>query len=224
MSIIELIVFDWDGTLMDSESCIVAAMRMAYEQLGVRSPSYESVRDIIGLSLDDAIRDMTPNLSATQIEQIAANYRKNFTSQVEPPALFPGVRNTLIELHGSGYQLAVATGKSQAGLARAIDESGLLGLFASTRAADQSAPKPSPLMLHEILGELNVDARSAIMIGDTTFDLEMARAAPLRYGAVTYGAHPVGRLAAYNPAFILNHFDHLTHELTTLNKADGSRS
>ncbi|MDA0823760.1 MAG: HAD hydrolase-like protein [Proteobacteria bacterium] len=187
MPIIELIVFDWDGTLMDSESCIVAAMRMAYEQIGVRAPSYESAREIIGLSLDDAIRHMTPQLLVTQIEQIIGNYRKNFASQVEPPALFPCVRDTLLELHRRGFQLAVATGKSQAGIARAIDE-------------------------------------SAIMIGDTAFDLEMARAAQLRYVPVSYGAHPVDRLAAYNPTFILNHFDHLIHELSALNEVDGSRS
>jgi phosphoglycolate phosphatase len=218
MPIIELVVFDWDGTLVDSESNIVAAMRMAYEQIGVRAPSHESVREIIGLSLEDAIRHMTPTLLVTQIDQIIGNYRKNFTSQLKPPALFPGVRDTLLELHRRGFQLAVATGKSQAGLARAITESGLLGLFASTRTGDQSAPKPSRLMLDEILGELNIPAQSAIMIGDTAFDLEMARAARLRYGAVSYGAHPVDRLAAYNPTFILNHFDHLIHELSALNE------
>jgi phosphoglycolate phosphatase len=224
MPVIELVIFDWDGTLMDSELHIVTAMRTAYEQTGVRSPSHEAIREIIGLSLDDAIRRLTPKLSARQVETIVDRYRKSFVSQGGTPPLFPGVRDTLVELQRRGYQLAVATGKSQKGLVRAIDESGLLGLFSSTRAADQSAPKPSPRMLHEILQELDLEAQSAIMVGDTVFDLEMAQAASLKFAAVSYGAHAVERLAAYNPAFILEYFDQLIHELTTLNEIAKSRT
>lgn len=210
---VRLIIFDWDGTLMDSEAAIVAAMDLAYREADVTPPPYGEIRDIIGLSLVEAVQRLTPKLHETVVNQVVGNYRNNFAARREQPALFPGVRDTLQGLHRSGYWLAVATGKSRAGLARAIEESAMGELFVSTRTAEQTEPKPSPAMLHEILTDLALAPHDALVIGDTEFDLAMARAAGTQAAGVSYGAHAVERLLEYDPAFVLNHFSELPEKL-----------
>jgi len=212
-----LIIFDWDGTLMDSEAAIVAAMSEAYRREGEAVPSYRAIREIIGLSLSDAICRLTPAIKPDGGDRIAAYYRAGYAARKSSPALFPGVRETLSKLYDSGYCLAVATGKSRRGLAKAINDTDLGGLFVATRTADMSEPKPSPAMLHEILADLGVPAGAAIMIGDTDFDLAMAQAAGTQLAGVSYGAHPVERLLAYHPAFMLDDFGDLPNKMKTLN-------
>lgn len=216
MQQLKLIVFDWDGTLMDSEAAIVAAITQAYRDDGLAAPTYQEIRATIGLSLVEAVQRLTPGLDADKRTSVALGYRRNYTARRTVPALFPGVRETLIELRDIGYCMAVATGKSQIGLQRALDETGLGDLFATTRTADLSEPKPSPKMLQEIMIELDVHPSQALMIGDTEYDLAMAEAAGTRRAGVSYGTHPVSRLLSFDPAFVLNSFGELPEKLRIL--------
>jgi phosphoglycolate phosphatase len=213
MSSVRLIIFDWDGTLMDSAAAIVAAMAAAYAQAGESAPPRDSIREIIGLSLTEAIGRLTPALQRGGVDRVVTNYRRNFAARRGQSTLFPGVRDTLVGLQRAGYQLAVATGKSRAGLARAIDDSDLADVFVTTRAADETEPKPSPAMVREILTDLDLAPGEALMVGDTEFDLAMGRAAGTHLAGVSYGVHAVERLLAYEPAFVLNHFYELPDKL-----------
>jgi phosphoglycolate phosphatase len=150
---------------------------------------------------------------------IVGAYRQHYAQLWQQPALFPGVRDALVALRESGCFLAVATGKSRAGLNKALHLTELGDLFHATRTADESEPKPSPAMIHDILAELDVRAGESLMVGDTEFDLAMARAASTRVAGVAFGAHSVARLLAYDPEFILNDFTQLTKALNALNDA-----
>jgi len=216
MQHLKIIVFDWDGTLMDSEAAIVAAMSQAYCDEHVPAPSYGAIRAIIGLGLIESISLLTPALSSEAATRVGRNYRRHYIAQRTVPALFPRVRATLIELRQSGYLIAVATGKSASGLQRAIDETDLNDLFATTRTADLTEPKPSPTMLYEIMWELNAEPQETLMIGDTEYDLAMAQSAGTHRAGVSYGTHPVSRLLSYDPAFVLDHFGDLPSKLRNL--------
>ncbi len=208
-----LIIFDWDGTLVDSEAAIVDAFRQAYQQASHRAPTYDEVRNIIGLNLNDAAAQLSPNLGSRMRLEIVDNYRSNYANLKQSPKLFPSVSRVLRELNGQGYALAIATGKSRRGLQKGLAESDLGDLFVATRTGDQCESKPSPMMLDEILDELKIEAKDALMIGDTEFDLAMARAAGVPRAAVSYGAHSVERLGLFNPIFMLDKFSQLPEEL-----------
>ena len=209
-----LIIFDWDGTLVDSEAAIVDAFRQAYQQASYRAPTYDEVRNIIGLNLNDAAAQLSPNLGSRMRHEIVDNYRSNYANLKQSPKLFPSVSRVLRELNGQGYALAIATGKSQRGLQKGLAESNLGDLFVATRTGDQCESKPSPMMLDEILDELKIEAKDALMIGDTEFDLAMARAAGVPRAAVSYGAHSAERLGLFNPVFMLDKFSQLPEELS----------
>lgn len=213
---IKLLICDWDGTLMDSEGTIVAAMSAAYRALGLPSPAYSAIRHIIGLSLEHAVSRLSPDLNAPLRAEIVTGYRRQYAAIADTPLLFPGVRETLIALRSAGMYLAVATGKSRAGLAHAITQTGLEGLFAATRTADESEPKPSPAMLYDILDDLDLDVRAACMLGDTEYDLAMAAAAGMHGAAVSYGAHPPDQLRSHQPVFMLDDFLELPAHLEAL--------
>jgi phosphoglycolate phosphatase len=195
----ELIVFDWDGTLMDSAAAIVAAIMAACRDLGIEPPSEERARHIIGLGLQDAIRSALPNLPARDYGRLAERYRHHYLSRDAELSLFPGARELVADLHTEGRRLAVATGKSRQGLQRALAHSGLGELFHATRCADECFSKPHPAMLLEILDVLEIDRGAALMVGDTTHDLQMARNAGVDGLAVSFGAHPETALLAERP-------------------------
>lgn len=213
---IKLLICDWDGTLMDSEATIVEAMSGAYRALGLQPPAYAAIRHIIGLSLEHAVTHLSPGLGAPVRAEIIAGYRRHYAAIAATPILFPGVRATLETLRASGLHLAVATGKSRAGLARAMAQTGLTELFVTSRTADESEPKPSPAMLYEILDDLALDADAACMLGDTAFDLAMASAAGMLGAAVSYGAHSPDQLLSHRPAFMLDDFAELPARLGEL--------
>jgi phosphoglycolate phosphatase len=191
----DLIVFDWDGTLMDSAGHIVAAMQHAIAGLGLPPRTDEQLRELIGLGLNDAFARLYPELNTTATLQLLSQYRQHFLNPPVPEAtLFAGVRETLLHLQGSGYRLAVATGKSRRGLERALAETGLKPLIVSSRCADECASKPDPQMIEEILWECAVEPTRALMVGDTEYDMAMACGAGVPALGVSCGVHEPDRL------------------------------
>ncbi len=189
-----LVVFDWDGTLIDSTSAIVQALRAAAADLGLPIPSRERASHVIGLGLFEAIHRAVPSIQREQVPEFVARYRHHYFAldgQLEP---FEGIPQLLGELVDAGAWLAVATGKSRAGLDRALEQMSWASRFLTTRCADEGEPKPDPWMLRDICDELGVEAADALVVGDTIHDLGMARAAGSGAIAVTYGAHPRSEL------------------------------
>lgn len=195
----ELVVFDWDGTLLDSPAAIVASIEAACRDLGLEPPPPARARHIIGLGLHDALSCALPELDPRDYGRLAERYRLHYLARDQELELFPGAFDLVRELHGQGRQLGVATGKSRSGLARALASSGLESYFHATRCADECFSKPHPAMLLEILDQLSVAPERALMIGDTTHDLQMARRAGVAALAVGFGAHPRAALLAEQP-------------------------
>lgn len=193
----DLIVFDWDGTLMDSAGHIVGAMQHAIRGLGLPAREDEQLRELIGLGLHEAFGRLYPELDTTVTLELLAQYRRHFLNPPVPAAvLFDGVRETLGQLQSLGYRLAVATGKSRRGLDRSLAETGLQPLFMSSRCADDCASKPDPQMLKEILFECSVTPARALMVGDTEYDMAMARSLGVTAFGVACGVHEAARLLA----------------------------
>jgi phosphoglycolate phosphatase len=203
----DLIVFDWDGTLMDSAAKIVSCFQAAACDVGLAPPAETDIRNIIGLGLADALDQVLPGVDAPTREQLVRAYRRHFIyiDQTET-ALFPGVTEGLEQLCAGGYRLAVATGKARRGLDRALRDTATSHYFCATRCADEAFSKPHPQMLHDLLGHTGVGADRAIMVGDTTYDLQMALAAAVGSLAVSYGAHERSRLLEHNPLGCVDSF------------------
>ncbi len=186
----ELIVFDWDGTLLDSAGAIVNAIQAACRDLELPEPSDTQARHVIGLGLVDAMRQAVPDLKPERYQAMSERYRFHYLSGDHQLALFKGIPELLADLQAAGHLLTIATGKSRLGLDRALDHSGLRPLFQASRCADECHSKPHPQMLEELMAEFGVSPASTVMIGDTSHDLLMARNAGVDSLAVTYGAHP----------------------------------
>ncbi len=211
-----LLIFDWDGTLMDSEARIVACMEAAIGDLGLPHCGKPAIRNIIGLGLEEAVRTLYPAAGTTVQRQLVERYRYHFlVADSTPSPLFPGVRTMLEDLHGRGCWLAIATGKGRAGLEKVLEESGLKEWFMATRCASETASKPNPQMLLELLEELGTEPSQALMIGDTEYDMQMAKNAGVPSLAVSYGVHPRERLLQYEPVACLDNIDELHRWLTS---------
>jgi phosphoglycolate phosphatase len=196
----ELLVFDWDGTLMDSEAHIVACVEAAVRDLNLPVPSQDAIRNIIGLGLLEAVNTLFPGHKAGLHQEIANRYRVHFFKDSESPSqLFEGAREVLSKLSQQGYLLAVATGKGRKGLDYALESTGLAEFFHLTRCADETFSKPHPEMLNQILEQAGVEPEQALMIGDTEYDLEMAVNAGMPSLGVTYGTHGLERLLKHRP-------------------------
>lgn len=202
----DLVVFDWDGTVMDSTGVIAGSIQAACRDLGLAEPSDAVARHVIGLGLDEALRQAVPEVPESQRGNLVERYRHHYLAQDEAILLYEGASQTIAELHAAGYWLAVATGKSRRGLERAMQASGMEPYFHATRTADQTFSKPNPAMLLEIMGELGVPAQRVLMVGDTTHDLQMARNAGVDSVGATHGAHPAGQLRAMEPLALLDDF------------------
>lgn len=204
----ELLVFDWDGTLMDSQARIVACMQAAAIDVSAAPLSPEAIRAIIGLGLGEAIKALYPEADEPFIARFSAAYRTSFLgNDPTPQAMFEGAIEVLRLLDEAGYLLAVATGKARAGLDRVLAEVGLGGRFHASRCADETFSKPNPTMLEEIMDVTGIEAARTLMIGDTTFDLEMAHNAGVDAVGVSYGAHPPQALVPWRPKAILGSID-----------------
>lgn len=199
----DLIVFDWDGTLMDSTALIVDSIQAACADLGVAVPSREKAAHVIGLSLLGAVREVAPDLDDDAIQALALRYRHHYLARDHETVLFEGARELLAHLREAGYTLAIATGKARAGLDRVLASCDLAPLFHATRCADESFSKPHPGMLLELMDRLVTEPDRTLMVGDTTHDLLMARNAGVAAVAVTCGAHPEAVLRAEAPAAVL---------------------
>jgi phosphoglycolate phosphatase len=195
----DLLVFDWDGTLMDSAAAISASLQAACRDLELPVPSEEQARYVIGLGLNDAMSHILPGLDPARYQDVVARYRVHFLQRDAGTTLFPGAADTVTELREAGYLLAVATGKSRRGLERALDATGLKPYFHATRCADEGHSKPHPGMLQGLMDELGAARERTLMIGDTTHDMEMARAAGTPRVGLTHGAHAREALLGYDP-------------------------
>ena len=195
----DLLVFDWDGTLMDSAACIAGSLQAACRDLDLPVPSDREARFVIGLGLNDTMAHILPALPPAEYPRVVERYRHHFMERDAHTTLFAGVETMLNELRDRGHLLAVATGKSRRGLDRALTAAGLDRCFHATRCADEGHSKPHPGMLHRILEALNVEAERALMIGDTTHDMKMAKAAGVARVAVSHGAHETRELLDYEP-------------------------
>lgn len=211
----DLIVFDWDGTLMDSVAKIVACFKAALADVGLPPLAEDQIRHIIGLGLAEALVALLPQVDAAIRERVADRYREHFLHHDQTPMpLFPGVREGLEQLHRAGFRLAVATGKARRGLDRVFRETQLGSLFCVSRCADETCSKPDPRMLFDILAHTAVAPERALMIGDTTFDLAMATAAGVPSLAVSYGVHSRARLLAHHPLACFDSFNEVYEWLT----------
>jgi phosphoglycolate phosphatase len=194
----QLIVFDWDGTIIDSASTIVECMQQASCDMGLPVPERERASHVIGLGLHDAMRIAVPALPAARYPEFVAHYRRHFLAREDAMGLFAGMEELIASL-AERRTLAIATGKSRRGLERALDATALRRHFRASRCADETTPKPDPAMLLELMEELDVAPQRTLMIGDTSHDMEMARAAGVDAVAVTYGAHREDGLRACGP-------------------------
>ncbi|MGH8351907.1 MAG: HAD-IA family hydrolase [Pseudomonas sp.] len=207
----QLLIFDWDGTLVDSIARIVDSMRLAAAACELPWRSDAAIKGIIGLGLPEAIRTLYPELlEPARVERFRRLYAERYLAlEAEPSALFPGVAEALEGFRAEGYRLAVATGKSRHGLQRVLAGRGWLDYFDITRCADETASKPDPLMLHEILAHCRVAPERALMVGDSSFDLQMAHRAGVDSVAVGYGAQPLGSLREHGPRLAIDDFAEL---------------
>jgi phosphoglycolate phosphatase len=195
----ELVIFDWDGTLMDSTRLIARSLQAACRDIGAPVPSQSEALFVIGLNMADTFDRVAPTLDAQQRARLAERYRFHFLAGEHEAPLFGGVPEMLDDLRLRGRRLAVATGKARRGLDRVLDLTGLRDRFEATRCADEGFAKPHPGMLLMLLEMTGVEPRNALMVGDTTHDLELAANAGVDAVSVSYGAHP-GDLLRTRPA------------------------
>lgn len=198
----DLIAFDWDGTLFDSTQIIVRCIQAAVRDVGGDVPTDEDAAYVIGMALPQALAHAAPGLAPEKYPELGHRYRYHYLHLQDELSLFPGVLPMLADLRSRGYLLAVATGKSRRGLNEALDSVALRGVFDGSRTADETAGKPHPLMLQELMAEFDVAPQRVLMVGDTTHDLQMALNAGCAGVGVGYGAHPVQALAALQPLAI----------------------
>jgi phosphoglycolate phosphatase len=198
----DLVVFDWDGTLFDSTALIVHSIQAACRDLGLPVPDDERASWVIGLSLRSAMEHAVPAITQEQIPAMVDRYRHHYFARQHDLTLFPGVLDLLRELKARHHWLAVATGKSRAGLDEALHSVELKGVFDGTRTADETRSKPDPQMLLELMREFGASPDRTLMIGDTTHDLQLAANAGTPSVAVAYGAHQTSEFAAHAPLFV----------------------
>ena len=205
----DLIAFDWDGTLFDSTALITRCIQDACSDLGVPVPSDADAAYVIGLGLHDALKHAAPGLDPARYPELGARYRHHYLARQDELLLFDGTLSMLQDLKARNHWLAVATGKGRRGLDQALAQSQLGPLFDATRTADETASKPHPRMLQELMAEFGVAPARTLMIGDTTHDLQLAANAGVAGVAVSYGAHPHEDFGRFAPLFVA----HSTREL-----------
>jgi len=212
----QLVIFDWDGTIMDSAQKIANCIQASARDVGVAEPTTTAAKNIIGLGLYEAMQRLFPGVSDAQINALVDSYKYHFvTGDATEQKLFAGVSQGLQALEQAGVLLAVATGKSRTGLDRAFGVTGLKSHFTVTRCADETRSKPHPQMLHEILDFTAIEPQKAIMIGDTTYDMDMARNANIAGLGVSYGVHTEAMLLDAKAISVQDTFSDMIDWLTS---------
>ena len=211
----DLLVFDWDGTLMDSTHVIVSAIQGVARDAGLPEPAAENARHVIGLGLSEALQYLFPDLPLQRCELLMDRYRQHYSAHGQEISLFEGVSEIIETLHAQGLLLAVATGKSRAELDNAFEVCGLGSYFHASRCADETRSKPCPAMLLELMEQFGVEAGRTLMIGDTSHDLQMAINAKVAGLGVTYGAHSRENLSSLAPLACVNSITELHSWLNT---------
>jgi len=210
MSKYSLLIFDWDGTLIDSKQQIINCMKATISTLDLEPRTDTEISDIIGLGLDEAIQKLYPKEVINNIKYISQNYREHYLNKDNTPSpLFDDVANVLDNLKEKGFYLAIATGKSRRGLDKGLKETGLHDYFPITRCADETRSKPHPQMLEEILVDFNLNSADALMIGDSEYDLQLANNAKVDGLGVSYGVHDLIRLLKQDPIGFIDEFKQL---------------
>ncbi len=210
----DLIIFDWDGTIMDSISRIVSCLQASAQELDLAVPSVKSAKSIIGLSLPEAMISLFPDACENQVAALVEEYRSQYVDKNNTPCdLFADAKDLLHELREQGCTLAIATGKSRSGLERVFKQTGLAHLFSSTRCAGECISKPHPQMLEQILLETELHCHNSIYIGDSVHDLNMAQQAGMHAIGVTTGANEPSELALYQPKAIVDSLSELRQHL-----------
>lgn len=205
-----LVIFDWDGTLLNSLAKISECMQLAAVDAGLEPCPEEKIRGIIGLGLSEAVTTLYPDAPSAPLQALRERYSHHFVVKDQIPCdLYPGVHETLETLKSGGHHIAVATGKSRRGLDRVLANLGWEEYFHASRCADETRSKPHPLMLSELLDELDYAVDDAVMVGDIEFDLAMAAALGMRRVGVSYGAHPQDRLNIHKPEAIIDNLAEL---------------
>jgi len=205
----DLIAFDWDGTLFDSTALIVRCIQDACRDIGIAVPNDADAAYVIGLGLEDALRHAAPGLEPARYPELGRRYRHHYLARQHELVLFEGTLAMLKDLKARNHWLGVATGKSRRGLDEALATAQLQGVFDGSRTADETASKPSPVMLLELMREFGAEPGRTLMIGDTTHDLQMAANAGVPCAGVSFGAHDPGSFAGFAPVVVA----HSTREL-----------
>lgn len=216
MSRYQLIVFDWDGTLMDSTSHIVNCMQQAITQLSLPPLEDTAISHIIGLGLNEAIVALYPDASLETVEHLANTYRQTWLNNPYDSPLFDHAHNLIKRLSEQNYFLGVATGKSRRGLDKVLKSTNLESYFHATRCADECHSKPHPQMIEELINYFGVTAKETLMIGDTEYDLQMAHNAGADSLAISHGAHDITTLRACQPQAIVDNLQQVEHFLNDL--------
>ncbi|MEJ6002132.1 HAD family hydrolase [Paucibacter soli] len=207
----DLIVFDWDGTLFDSTALITRSIQAAARDLGLPVPEAADAAYVIGLGLYDALARVVPDLPRERYAELGQRYRHHYFAAQHEVVLFDGVLELLAALKARHHWLAIATGKSRRGLDEALRSVQLQGVFDASRTADETAGKPDPRMLHELMREFGTEPERTLMIGDTTHDLQLARNAGAACLGVSYGAHDHASFPAFEPL-------HIAHDVPDLQR------
>ena len=203
-----LLIFDWDGTLSDSTSRIIHCLQQAAKVAGFPVLADHDIKEIIGLGLPEAMQRLYPQLNDQEKEAIRQEYVNQFVAlDISPSPFFDGVEEGLLALSEQGFKMAVATGKSRKGLNRVLTNLAMVDFFDDSRCADETQSKPHPLMLEELLNAFALEPTQAMMVGDTEYDMEMARLAGVHRVAVSYGAHHIDRLQQYEPIRVIDQFN-----------------
>jgi len=215
----KLIIFDWDGTLMDSQARIVACLQIAAEEMQLPPLTEDTLKKVIGLGLNEAVLSLYPRLQNDQVVYFADRYRYHFiTANDTPSGLFKDVRLMLERLIDRGFMLAIATGKARRGLEPVLAETGLKSLFHGSRCADETRSKPHPQMLEELLDEFAVTADETIMVGDTEYDMLMAKSLGMDALAVSYGVHDKADILKHEPLSCVDSVSELSKWLLNCEK------